>query len=118
MIDFSRFNSLFALTTYFDTEAKCKKVIAESRWEKGDVVCPFCGEHHCTSRTDGRYHCAHFKRMVFGTYHFVTKKYLQRYIDESVYRFNTKELKASDRFVDMFAAAIGKIQYKDVRIAA
>ena len=60
----------------------------------------------------------HFKRMVFGTYHFVTKKYLQRYIDESVYRFNTKELKASDRFVDMFAAAIGKIQYKDVRIAA
>lgn len=56
--------------------------------------------------------------MVFGTYHFVTKKYLQRYIDESVYRFNTKELKASDRFVDMFAAAIGKIQYKDVRIAA
>ena len=60
----------------------------------------------------------HFKRMVFGIYHFVTKKYLQRYIDESVYRFNTKELKASDRFVDMFAAAIGKIQYKDVRIAA
>ena len=56
--------------------------------------------------------------MVFGTYHFVTKKYLQRYIDESVYRFNTKELKASDRFADMFAAAIGKIQYKDVRIAA
>lgn len=53
----------------------------------------------------------HFKRMVFGTYHFVTKKYLQRYIDESVYRFNTKELKASDRFVDMFAAAIGKMEY-------
>lgn len=59
-----------------------------------------------------------FKRMVFGTYHFVTKRYLQRYIDEAVYRFNTKELTVSDRFVDMFSAAIGKIRYKDVRIAA
>lgn len=60
----------------------------------------------------------HFKRMVFGTYHFVSKRYLQRYIDEAVYRYNTKELTASDRFVDMFCASIDKVQYKDVRIAA
>lgn len=31
----------------------------------------------------------HFKRMVFGTYHFVSKAYLERYIDEAVFRFNT-----------------------------
>lgn len=53
MIDFSRFNSIFELTSYFSTEDKCRKAIFESRWDKNDVVCPFCGHHHCVSRTDG-----------------------------------------------------------------
>ena len=61
MIDFSRFNSIFELTNYFSTEEKCRKAIFESRWDKDDVVCPFCGHHHCVSRTDGRYHCNHCK---------------------------------------------------------
>lgn len=61
MIDFSHFNSIFELTSYFSSEARCKKVIFESRWDKHDVVCPFCGEHHCTNRTDGRFHCSHCK---------------------------------------------------------
>ncbi|MBR5736395.1 MAG: IS1595 family transposase [Bacteroidales bacterium] len=57
MIDFSKFNSIFELTTYFNSEDKCKKAIFESRWTKDDIICPFCGEHHCTKRTDGRFHC-------------------------------------------------------------
>ena len=61
MIDFTRFNSIFELTDYFSTEEKCRKAIYESRWEKKDVVCPFCGKHHCTVRTDGRFHCSHCK---------------------------------------------------------
>lgn len=61
MIDFSHFNSIFELTSYFNSEDKCKKVIFESRWNKHDVICPFCGEHHCTKRTDGRFHCSHCK---------------------------------------------------------
>ena len=61
MIDFSHFNSIFELTSYFNSEDKCKKVIFESRWNKHDVVCPFCGQHHCTTRTDGRFHCSHCK---------------------------------------------------------
>ena len=47
MIDFSRFNSIFELTDYFDTEDKCRRVIRDSRWDKHDIVCPYCGEHHC-----------------------------------------------------------------------
>ena len=58
MINFRRFNSIFELTEYFNTEDKCRRAIFESRWEKGDVVCPFCGQHHCSSRTDGRFHCS------------------------------------------------------------
>ena len=53
MIDFNRFNSIFELTEYFNSEGKCRsKAIFESRWDKNDVVCPFCGHHHCVSRTD------------------------------------------------------------------
>lgn len=33
---------------------------------------------------------SHFKRMIFGTYYSVSKKHLQRYIDEYVFRFNTR----------------------------
>lgn len=60
----------------------------------------------------------HFKRVVFGTYHFVSKAYLQRYIDEAVYRFNTKELKESARFGYMFKKALGTCYYKDVKMVA
>ncbi len=323
MIDFSRFNSIFELTDYFSTEDKCRKAIFESRWDKNDVVCPFCGQHHCYTRKDGSFRCphcgknfsvlvntifentkiplrkwfiamylischkkgissvqlatdihvtqktawfilhkvrtlfaqedvtlsgvvecdemylggretnkhearktkgtqggaktktpvfgmtmkwktedvdtetgevrekthtyevakkvadtkastitpiirrfvadgstvvtdessiyngldafynhvfvchsekefsvgsfstngiegfwGHFKRVIFGTYHFVSKAYLERYIDEAVFRFNTKEMKEADRFSYMFEKAIGKVQYKDVKMAA
>ena len=308
MIDFTRFNSIFELTDYFSTEDKCRKAIYESRWEKHDVVCPFCGQHHCVSRTDGRFHCshcnanfsvlvgtifentkislrkwfiamylisshkkgissaqlsrdihvtqktawyilhkvrtlyhqydtpalegevemdemylggretnkheskrtektqgrstktktpifgmvsrkghvraikventqavtlmpiikqfvaehsrvftdemgayqglakagyihdiirhgakeyangdittnsiegfwAHFKRSIFGTYHFVSKSYLQRYIDEAVYRYNTRKADESARFADMFCKALGRVSYADVKMA-
>ena len=307
MIDFSKFNSIFELTTYFNSEDKCKKAIFESRWAKDDVICPFCGEHHCTKRTDGRFHCkkcgsnfsvlvgtifentkislrkwfiamylischkkgissvqlatdthvtqktawyilhkvrtlykqydtpaldgevevdemylggretnkheskktektqgrstktktpifgmasrsgevraikventqastlipiikqfvaensriftdemsaynglakegyihdiihhgikeyakgdvttnsiegfwGHFKRMVFGTYHFVSKAYLERYIDEAVYRYNTRRKSGSQRFADMFGKAMGTCYYADVKM--
>ena len=324
MINFNHFNSIFELTSYFNTEDKCKKAIFDSRWDKNDIVCPFCGEHHCKTRKDGSFRCnkcgknfsvtvgtifentkislrkwflamylischkkgissvqlatdikvtqktawfilhkvrtlfaqddnvvlsgvvecdemylggretnkheikktkgtqggaktktpvfgmtmkwktedvdtetgevkekthtyevakkvvdtksstiiplirhfvadgstvvtdessvynglnahynhvfvchsekeftvgsfttngiegfwGHFKRVIFGTYHFVSKTYLERYIDEAVYRFNTKELKESDRFSYMFRKAIGTVKYMDIKMAA
>lgn len=57
---------------------------------------------------------AHFKRVVFGTYHCVSKDYLPRYIDEQVYRWNTREEKASYRFHDMFSKACKHFDYSDV----
>ena len=65
MIDFSQFNSLFAMTMYFNCEAICRQTIIESRWgvgENQDVVCPYCGKHHCATRKDGRFRCNHCKR--------------------------------------------------------
>ena len=58
---------------------------------------------------------AQFRRMVYGIYHFVSKKYLQRYIDEEVYRWNTKEAKAGVRFAYMFGMCTGTFDYGMVK---
>ena len=57
---------------------------------------------------------AHFKRVVFCTYHCVSKDYLPRYIDEQVYRWNTRDNSASWRFADMFSKAVKSFDYTDV----
>lgn len=57
---------------------------------------------------------SHFKKMVFGTYHSVSKKYLQRYIDEEVYRWNTRKMSESARFVDMLKKSLTRYDYKAV----
>ena len=38
-----------------------------------------------------------FKR-IYATYYHISKKYMQRYVDEFVFRFNTRKLSDSDRF--------------------
>ena len=59
----------------------------------------------------------HFKRMVFGIYHFVSKSYLQRYIDEAVYRWNTRKLSESERFAHMFDKSIGLVKkWSEIRV--
>ena len=41
---------------------------------------------------------SHLKRTIFGTYYHVSRKYMQKYVDEYVFRFNTRKLSDSDRF--------------------
>ena len=60
---------------------------------------------------------AQFRRMVYGIYHFVSKKYLQRYIDEEVYRWDTKEADAGVRFAYMFGMCSGTFDYEMVKCA-
>lgn len=65
MIDFSQFDSLIAMTMYFNNEAVCRNAIVETRWgigEEQDIVCPYCGQHHCATRKDGKFRCNHCKR--------------------------------------------------------
>ena len=57
MIDFKKFNSIISLTSYFTSNKKCEQAIMESRWSDGDVVCPYCGKHHCKMSKNGRFHC-------------------------------------------------------------
>ncbi|MBR3399967.1 MAG: IS1595 family transposase [Prevotella sp.] len=57
MIDFKKFNSIISLTSYFTSNKKCEQAIMESRWSDSDVVCPYCGKHHCKMSKNGRFHC-------------------------------------------------------------
>ena len=60
MINFKKFNSVISLTSYFSSDEKCQQAIIESRWGVGkeqDVVCPYCGKHHCKMSKNGRFHC-------------------------------------------------------------
>ena len=53
---------------------------------------------------------SHFRRMISGCYHDVSDEHLQLYIDEAVYRWNTRKASQSERFADMFAKSIGLVR--------
>lgn len=57
-----------------------------------------------------------FKRMVFATYHFVSRGYLQRYIDEACFRYNTRKMKIGERFVVLLSNSVGKCSYEQVKV--
>ena len=57
MIDFSKFDNIISLTSYFSSKRRCEQAVIESRWADGDVVCPYCGRHHCKTSRNGRFHC-------------------------------------------------------------
>lgn len=57
MIDFKQFNNIISLTSFFNTEERCRQAVIESRWPDGNIICPHCGQHHCHKRKDGRYRC-------------------------------------------------------------
>lgn len=52
---FKDFNSLSQLSGLGDD--KCKEILSESRWGS-DIVCPYCGGHHC-HKGRSRYWCPH-----------------------------------------------------------
>ena len=59
----------------------------------------------------------HFRRMIVGCYHDVSDEYLQHYIDETVYRWNTRKMSESARFAHMFDKSIGLVRkWSEIRV--
>lgn len=56
MIGLEKFDNLISLITYFKDNETCKRFLKEQRWGD-DVVCPYCGHHHCRARSNGQFRC-------------------------------------------------------------
>ena len=81
MINFNNFKSIISVINYFNEEDICKKALVDARWGD-DVVCPFCGQHHCATRKDGKFRCNKCKRnfsCLKGTIFENTKLPLQKW---------------------------------------
>lgn len=48
------------------------------------------------------------KRSIYGIYHFASRKHMQRYVDETVYRYNTRNWEAEARVSKTLSWAYGK----------
>jgi hypothetical protein len=54
------------------------------------------------------------KKQINGIHHFVSPKHLQRYCDESAFRFNNREALQDERFADALTNCEGRLQYKEL----
>ncbi|WP_264520797.1 IS1595 family transposase [Flavobacterium sp. N1994] len=52
------------------------------------------------------------KRGIIGIYHFTSKKHLQLYVDEFVYRYNTRDLSTEDRINLLLSNGENRTTYK------
>lgn len=52
------------------------------------------------------------KRCYMGTYHYMSRKHLQKYVDEVVFRYNTKTMKEGQRFNYGISRIYGRLKYK------
>jgi transposase-like protein len=48
------------------------------------------------------------KRIIYGTYHHISKKHAQKYIDEIVFRYNTRKYRDEERFNLMLSSMVDK----------
>lgn len=54
------------------------------------------------------------KRGIFGIYHFTSKKHLQKYVDEFVFRYNTRHSLEANRFNLLLANTEFRLTYKEL----
>lgn len=55
-----------------------------------------------------------FKRGIVGVYHRASRKHLQQYVQEFVYRFNTRLMTDAERFYDFLSRTDKRITYKQL----
>ena len=54
------------------------------------------------------------KRSIIGIYHQVTPKHLSRYCDETMFRYNLRKMKDSERFTFSLSMIEGRLAYKSL----
>jgi len=54
------------------------------------------------------------KRGIIGIYHFTSKKHLQMYVDEFVFRYNSRKISESERFNLLLTNTENRVTYKEL----
>jgi len=54
------------------------------------------------------------KRQIFGIHHWVSGKHLSRYVDESTWRFNRRDIEEAPRFNAILAESDGRLKYREL----
>lgn len=78
-------------------------------------------KHNQSQYVNGRIHTnttegfwSVLKRGIVGIYHFTSKKHLQKYIDEFVFRYNTRNTSTNDRFNLLLLNLENRVTYKEL----
>jgi len=76
-------------------------------------------KHNAHQYVNGRVHTntiegfwSLLKRGIFGIYHFTSKKHLQLYVDEFVFRYNSRNITSENRFDLMLGNMENRLTYK------
>jgi transposase-like protein len=64
----------------------------------------------CTNAIEGFW--ALLKRQIIGIHHHVSPKHLNRYVSESTWRYNLREMGEGERVNELLAQATGRLTYK------
>ena len=81
-------------------------------------------DHHVVHHSKAEYVCdgyihinslegygSQLKRQIYGIHHWVSAKHLHRYIDESVFRYNRREVGKAPRFAEFLNRTDGRLTY-------
>ncbi len=69
-------------------------------------------EGHSTNAMEGAW--THLKKSIVGCYHRVSKKHLHRYLNESVFRYNTIQMKEGERMNELIKMVKCRLTYKQL----
>jgi transposase-like protein len=67
---------------------------------------------HHTNGIEGYW--SQLKRQIVGIHHFVSPKHLNRYVSESAWRFNLRDIGEGARVNELLAGSNGRLRYKDL----
>lgn len=57
---------------------------------------------------------SHLKRAIMGVWHNISKKHLQRYVDEMTFKYNTRNMQQGERFQLMMSRINTRLTYKQL----
>lgn len=65
-----------------------------------------------TNSVEGFFSC--LKRSIIGCYHYMSPKHLQRYCDETAYRYNSRKISDKERFNKAISNVEGRLTYNNL----